>query len=423
VRRVLVVAYYFPPLGGIGSIRLARMTGHLPALGWEPVVLAPKGTPHERDETLSFPEEKVIRARSFELTRLGKVVPAAESRAPAGGGRSEGVISGRAREALRAAAHRLIYPDPQVGWLPEAVRAGRRALRAHRPDAIYSSSYPITAHLIARTLSRSAGLPWVAEFRDPWSTSLPPRPHRRRAERLERRIANEAARVVMPTPTWARHFGELWGRAVAVIPNGYDRRLQALAPPPRPVLTYLGTYYPRSQDLRGLWRELARMRDADPQVTPIVRFVGRLSESGRAEIQMAGVSDLVEETGLLPHDEAIGRLASSSVLIGADVAGSDPVALGRVPAKLFEYLASDVPILYLANRGSDAASMLMDQPGCHVVYGGNKGGVRKGLGAALQDSLQRREVERFSRRARAAALAATLDDALKSSRASRPLHR
>ena len=75
------------------------------------------------------------------------------------------------------------------------------------------------------------------------------------------------------------------------------------------------------------------MRDADPQATPVVRFVGRLSEIGRAEIESAGVSDLVEETGFLPHDEAIGQLASSSVLIGADVAGSDPVALGRVPGQ------------------------------------------------------------------------------------------
>jgi hypothetical protein len=72
VRRVLIVAYYFPPIGGIGSIRLARFASLLPDLGWEPTVLAPRDTPHATDPNLRFPEERVIRSRSIELSRLGR---------------------------------------------------------------------------------------------------------------------------------------------------------------------------------------------------------------------------------------------------------------------------------------------------------------------------------------------------------------
>src|SRR5436305_14860881 len=78
-RRVLIVAYYFPPIGGIGSIRLARFAELLPEFGWEPTVLAPRDTPHARDPHLRFPEDKVIRSRSIELSRAGRVLPGAGS--------------------------------------------------------------------------------------------------------------------------------------------------------------------------------------------------------------------------------------------------------------------------------------------------------------------------------------------------------
>jgi len=74
MRRVLIVAYYFPPLGGMGSIRVTGFATHLPAYGWEPVVLAPRTGAYHRDPELRFPEERVVRTRSFELSRAAKRV-------------------------------------------------------------------------------------------------------------------------------------------------------------------------------------------------------------------------------------------------------------------------------------------------------------------------------------------------------------
>ncbi len=196
MRRVLMVNYYFPPLGGIGSLRALKFATYLPEFGWEPTVLAPRDGAYYRDPSLAFPEERVVRTRSLELSRLGK-------RALAAGGTDTepalvGPFLGRAREMVR----RWIYrPDAQVGWYPFAVFAGRRTLRARRFDAIVSSSFPITAHLVARRLHRSAGLPWVAEFRDPWTDLLDTRdPRRRRDKPLERALVAEADVVVVPSP-------------------------------------------------------------------------------------------------------------------------------------------------------------------------------------------------------------------------------
>ncbi len=75
---VLIVAYYFPPIGGIGSIRSARFAHFLPEFGWEPCVLAPRETPHARDLELDYSKDRVVRSRSFELSRLSRVVPGAD---------------------------------------------------------------------------------------------------------------------------------------------------------------------------------------------------------------------------------------------------------------------------------------------------------------------------------------------------------
>src|SRR3954454_7034028 len=188
MRQLLAVAYYFPPIGGIGSIRIARFAEHLPEFGWNVTVLAPQATPHAADPRLRYPETHVVRSRSLELSRLKQLIPAV--RASANGD------DGRARAAARTAG-RLLYPDPQIGWFPGAVAAGRRTVRRASFDAVFSSSFPITAHLVAGRLSRKAGLPWIAEFRDPWSDALPAiYPLRRRAAALERAIAAEAATVI-----------------------------------------------------------------------------------------------------------------------------------------------------------------------------------------------------------------------------------
>src|SRR3954470_15891554 len=154
VPKVLVVAYYFPPIGGIGSIRLKRFAELLPQSGWQPTVLAPRDTPHPSDQQLSFPEEHVVRSRSIELSRIGRTALAARS---TGNGSSD-PASRSLRGALRQFAHRYVFfPDGQIGWYPGAVKAGKAALERESYDAIYSSSFPITGHLVARTLARHSG--------------------------------------------------------------------------------------------------------------------------------------------------------------------------------------------------------------------------------------------------------------------------
>lgn len=406
--RALIVAYYFAPIGGIGSIRLTRFASALPELGWETTVLAPADTPHEQDRRLRFPEERVIRSRSIEVSRIGRAALAARCGQP-----GETVEKRPLVRAVRDTTYRYgLFPDAQVGWYPGAVRAGLRALRDERFDAIFSSSNPMTAHLVARTLSRRSGVPWVAEYRDPWADRVyRGHPYRPLADRLERSVGRHAKAVLMPTPTWAEHYGRVWNTDVEVLPNGADTDLPPRSRPERPTLTHVGTYYPGNHDLTALWRALERMREQGNEL-PRLRFIGTMPGELRAETARFGLGELVETTGFVPHEQAMREMMSASMLIASGIAGDEPAERGWIPAKLFEYLASGVPVLYLSSAGTDATRLLDGRRGCHVVAPEDVDGALRAIEAGLAQGDTPRDVSDLTREARARSLAEILERAV-----------
>jgi len=315
------------------------------------------------------------------------------------------------RASARALAHRIVYfPDAQIGWYPGAVREGLRLLRRERFDVIYSSSFPITAHLVGGSVSRMANLPWIAEFRDPWSPRIERFPHRRRAERLERSIASRAERTVMPNDPMAEHFGGLWNTDIAVIPNGCEPvpfRPDAVV---HPVIAHVGTYYPDRQSFAPVWRALAELR-ASGQPVPRIRWVGGTSSQIAAELAALGLGDLLDVSGTVTHRQALELMATSSILLASGDDDPGPLGRGTVAAKLFEYVASHRPIVYVGDAASDAARMLAAFPGCYVVGREDTARARHAIEAAFASPFRERDVESISARARARLLAQVLDAA------------
>jgi glycosyltransferase involved in cell wall biosynthesis len=402
MRRLLIVAYYFPPLGGIGSVRVNSFANQLSQFGWETMVLAPRNGAYYRDPALDFPEERVIRSGSLEISRVTKRVLHAggddiRPAAPTG-------IRGRLR---RVARKYLYYPDAQVGWYLPALKTGRSALRSHKFDAIFSSAYPVTAHLIARRLHRASGLPWVAEYRDPFSELIAgDAVGQRRALRLERAIADDAAALVMTSPSWASGHAARWEKPVTVITNGCDGPISAEPAPGQFILSHLGSMFPDRQDLRAAWHAVRNL--LEEQQVDKVRFIGDIQPEVRSELDQWGLDGIVEETGFLSRPDANRALAASSALLLAGPKDARPLLQGWIPAKLFEYLATDLPIIYIGNSESDAAALLRRHPGCHVLEPGDVGGVTQALLDA-RDQRYKRDLTSFTRTSLTGELAAVLD--------------
>jgi glycosyltransferase involved in cell wall biosynthesis len=399
MNRVLIVAYYFPPLGGIGSVRTASFAHHLEHYGWKATVLAPANGAYFRDETLETHVD-VIRTHSIELSRAGKQL------LRAGGTDVQAAKVAGPRAALKDLARRYLYfPDAQVGWMPPALLESRRKIGQDDFDAVFSSSFPVTAHLIARRLHRRLGIPWVAEYRDPWSAMLPAgSPILGRAQRLEGAIAREASALVTVSPSWAAMFEQAWGRTVHVIRNGHDGSPTADEPEdPRFTLAYLGTYYPETQDLSALWRAVAELNSRD-RCVDAVRLIGTSHQALLDELDAAGTADLAEPTGFLAHDAALRELARASVLIVAGPRDSRAVLKGHVVAKLSEYLATSRPIIYVGHRDTDAAALLANYPGTYLVDAGDVEAATAAIRAARSEAFVR-DASELSRRELAGKLA------------------
>ena len=300
--RVLMIAYYFPPLGGIGSVRAQSFARLLPKMGWDVTVLTPRAPAYYRDQTLDIEGVTVVRTGSLELSRLGKRLTGSS-----GGDSRPARPRGVQALAQRLARRYLYRPDAQVGWYPFAVQAGSRLLRDGTFDVIHSSSFPRTAHLVARSLRSRCNLPWVAEIRDWWDET---------AERLPP-LVEESDTLVTVSPTWVAGYERLGHPRVRMITNGYDRDVIESVGGRRSAatLTHLGTIFPDRTDYQVLWEAIRGLKREGRDLR--LEFIGEPVCGGRMK-QMVDLRTFVGDsnetrlfTGFLPRKESLARAASA----------------------------------------------------------------------------------------------------------------
>lgn len=344
--RVLLLAYYFPPLGGAGVQRTLKWVKYLPEHGWEPTVISTASTAYPaRDPSLAteLPAETVVR-RATEPPLLRWAALALHGL------------------RLRPLYHLATWPDDCAGWAPAALWRTLREVRRARPDVLLSTSAPYTAHLVALVVHRLTGIPWVADFRDEWAMN----PHaaelpawRRRLDRLaERAITRHADRVVV-----AADYFDLVGAPEGsarrlTIPNGVDEAdlpAQPSAPhAPRDVfvLSHVGTLY-AEQDCAPVLAALRRLA-ARGAIDP-ARFVLRIV--GNDWLPPSGEPDpvTVVRTGYVEHARAVDEMASADALL-LYVAPSSRAPSG----KLFEYLAAERPLLCVTRQDNLAWTLTRD---------------------------------------------------------------
>ena len=356
-KRVLVVAYYFPPMGGSGVQRVAKLVKHLPRHGWAPEVLtAEPGGYLAFDPSLLEEVERagvpVHRTPSWDPTRLFRRQKATDL----------------PREDVRRRASEwsqyVFIPDNKIGWAPHALQAGRRLLAERSFDAVFASAPPYTALLVAARLSRISDLPFVADFRDDWLGNprhvYPTSAHRWLHRRLERYVLQASHRVLTINPFIQRRLRASVRAAkakasVEVLPQGFDpedfeETFAARLDEEKCRFLYSGLFYD-AQTPDFFLRGLAALGARRPEVRGRVEaaFVGLLPEASRRLAERLGMIDLVRYEGYLPHREAVAHLRAADVLWMT--IGARPGAEGISTGKLFEYMGARKPILALVPPG------------------------------------------------------------------------
>lgn len=440
MRRVLVVAYYFPPSGGPGVQRVLKMVRYLPQFGWEPVVLTVReGTFPARDESLLAeipPHIHVERTRILEpytfyrrLTGTRQAIDVA-------------VLTDRAETSRRQRLAQFVratffIPDARVGWLFDAIPAGVRLVEQWEIEALYTSSPPYTGALIGRALKRRTGRAWVMELRDPWTGFLTT-PRRwwlpRRIDRhLERSCLEQADRVVA---AWEGIISDARAKYPALppekfitIPNGFDAAdyptTTATATTTEPqrtgalTITYTGSLYGlRNPDVLIAALEQLIAEGTIPPARVRLRFVGRVGEDVLATLARSSLWTQTEVVPYVPHAESLRYVLESDVALLVVDRSTDSAQI--VPGKVFEYLGAGKPILALAPHGS-AIEALLAETGAGVVCADATecaavltGWYRQWESGQRLVTPNQEAIARYERRTAASTLAAVLDAATRS---------
>ncbi len=358
-RRVLVIAYYFPPMGLSGVQRTLKFVKYLPKFGWHPTVLTvtPGGYFAQDDSLLDEVQSPDIRIVRTETAGPGKLFAKKEV---------VKVPSERLRRLLSRISDTLFIPDNKIGWRKKAVA---KALELHKEtpfDLVFATAPPFTDFLIGADVKSKINKPLVFDYRDPWhdypfkfyATPL----HRWRHYVLERNALRASSHVIATNrrvkESLIARYPFLTYHDVDIVSQGYDPEDYTLNgsvehTTGRMRITYAGIFWEdRVPDfflkaLHDLFEEKPRLRGKIE-----ARFIGNFRDENLKIVEQLGLQDSVNVLGYLPHNECVKQLVSSDVLwmIVGDEFGS--------PGKTYEYIGARKPILGCVPEGFLKATIL-----------------------------------------------------------------
>ncbi len=365
-KRILVLTYYWPPAGGPGVQRILKFIKYLHQYGWDVHVLTVRqGEYPAIDHSLErdIPQGvQVYKTPSFEPYRLYKWLFHR---------RKGGIDTFELSKAPRSLIQRLFYwirmnlfiPDARIGWYPWVVWRGLRIIRAVRPDVILSTSPPHSVQLIAKRLAQQSNIPWVADFRDPWTdafweeklTRL--KPIQRLIKRWERGIVLRADHLTTISRGIMKKL-DIPPQKGTVIPNGYDEddfihcKKHRQVQNPRFTIRYIG-YLASSQVPTNLLKALRQLPQTMRGET-VVEFYGRRDPSLYEMVGALQVEDCVQYFPYISHEEAVIKMCRADMLLLTIPRGHPEVLTG----KLFEYLASNNFILCLCDPDAEVRGII-----------------------------------------------------------------
>jgi len=357
MKNVLLIAYYFPPMGLSGVQRTLKFAKYLPQFGWKPTVLTVTPTGYyAHDASLLEEAEKagisIERTGSLDLNRLfahkGTVMMPHE----------------KMRAFLSVMSQIFFIPDNKIGWKKRAIRKAEELLKEKEYSAIFATAPPYTDFLIGRYLREKYHIPLVIDYRDSWYDNpshfyLTPL-HSLAHKRLERKVLKSSDRVIVINrrikELLLKRYEFLRYNEIEIIPQGFD---------PADFTPLLRTAIPKSKKMRIMYsgifdgnrtpkyflEALAKVFQEHPTLRGSIEawFMCAFREENKRYIQQLDLQDHVTILGYCAHNECISHLLASDVLwmmVGA-AKGSDMISTG----KLYEYLGAGKPILGCVPEG------------------------------------------------------------------------
>lgn len=431
-QKVLIITYYWPPSGGSGVQRWLKFVKYLPQFGWKPFVFTPENPSYPViDESLvkDVPEEaEIVRYPIWEpydiFRKLSSVFDGKKQSAATGTSMvasSRPTVFQHVSKWIRA---NMLVPDPRVFWVKPSAIFLHDFIKKNQISHVITTGPPHSVHLIGYELkTRNPRISWFADFRDPWSQwgfldSLGVGARARMAHRkAEQKILERCDRIITITPFYQRQFSALAQREVTLLTNGYDEEDFVHLRTVRGnkfVIRHVGTINEKC-DPRPFINALAILIHQNETFRRDLQldFVGDVHPQFRDFVMsVPDVAAITTFTPPVPHTELIDLYGTSALLLLVLTGYKD--SEGYMPGKLFEYIATGLPVLGVGPAQGDAAQLLRESKGGEMIEGSNEEQIMTFLLRAhqhwQQGTLSERSsvADRYSRRGLAAQLASLL---------------
>jgi len=428
-KRVLIITYYWPPTGGSGVQRWVKFAKYLPQEGWQPVIytpLNPEQIAFDNSLLADIPiEAEILRKKIIEPATIYGFF-----RKRSSSGTEVNPINGEKKGFLKNLSlfvrGNFFIPDPRVWWVNSSVRWLKEYLKEHPVDIIVSTGPPHSMHLIARKLSKVTDIPWVADFRDPWTkmfyfkhlslTECSEKKHRK----LEKEVLDDSTAVIAVTPFVQKDFQEMTSTPVHLITNGFDEDDFEIRMRSHSHFNVVHTGLFASDGIPTvLWDVLAEKVGEDPEFSAKlhIRLAGKTDREVFESLECRGLGNRVIDMGYQTHNVAVREQKSASLLILP--LRKDPEYKKTYPGKVFEYLAARRPILGIGQEDGAMAGLLKQTGTGTVCDWNNKEGIKNAVDTAWEryksgdEPLEDGTIAPYSRRELTHNLAGLLDSIIK----------
>ena len=385
MKKVLVITYYWPPSGGSGVQRWLKTAKYLPQFGWEPVIYTPENPDvNSVDESLLkdvSPDLKVIRRKITEPYGFYKFLTGKKK----GEHLQANIVSSEKKGFFQKVSGHIranwFIPDPRCWWIKPSVRSLSKIIEnGERFDAIISTGPPHSIHLIARVLHTKFNIPWLSDFRDPWTKifyfkhlGLSKKSLKKHKE-LERSVIAAADCITVVSSQMQKEFSEgefeAFKDKVKVIPNGFDPDdfaavSQISEAEGKFVVAHTGLM-PQSANPDKLWMVLGDLAKSDSQFKEklMIATMGQTDESVKKDIAENGLLNNFTDLGYVPHSTSVAWQKRADILLLPLRKEQESKAI--LTGKFFEYLASGNNILALGPTDRDLARAL-EETGSGII--------------------------------------------------------
>jgi glycosyltransferase involved in cell wall biosynthesis len=374
LRKVLIITYYWPPSGGAGVQRWLKFTKYLREYGWEPIIYTPKNPEAPAIDTSlenDIPEGiTVIKMPIFEpYSAYKRFVGMKPDDKVNAGFLQEKEKPGMAEAIAVWLRGNFFIPDARRFWISPSVKFLSKYLKDNPVGAVVSTGPPHSMHLIALQLHKNLHIPWLADFRDPWTgidfyhqlklSSIADQLH----HKLEKKVLSSATEVSVISRDMLNEFNGIVKRDYKLVTNGFDD--EDICPLPQNQLdtvfsiSHIGSLN-AARNPEKLWKALSGMVKQNPLFAKElqIKLVGKVDISVLKSIEKYDLTNYLKRIEYMPHREVMHEIQRSQVLLL--LINNTPNAKGILTGKIFEYLGSGRPILSIGPEDGDAAKIIKD---------------------------------------------------------------